>query len=82
MENLGQELAAHLAALLADGFVPPLHIAGLAINGEAFVLSYVHGDEGLHPDWRLEPRATLMLPLNLMVVDSDGKAARLSIDPQ
>ena len=76
-EDLTQAMAECLQTLLGEGFEPPLHVAGVAINGSAFLATYLVGEESLVAQFRLEPDGDFQPPVNMMFVDSRGEAARL-----
>ena len=79
MDDLVQAMAECLQSLLDSGFEAPLHVAGVARNGSAFVVTYELTKDGLEPTFRLEPNGAFALPVNMMFVDQRGEAARLVI---
>jgi len=62
-----------------NGFAPPLQVATVGANGNASITSF-KGESGvLDARYRFADEGIMTLPLNMMVVDSRGEAARLLI---
>jgi hypothetical protein len=79
---LTQALSVALKHCLGNGFVRPLHIAAIAVNGAVTVFRYeVDGDQQtIKP--LVEHRAkngALVLPVNIIVTDARGEAAHMVI---
>jgi hypothetical protein len=77
---LTNEFAEALSSLLASGYKLPLTLAGISVNGVAFVATYTQLDaDSLECEFKLEPKGYMKIPINLMVVDARGEAARVVI---
>jgi hypothetical protein len=85
MDNAEMELAKSLAGALeqclAIGFQTPLHVAAIAVNGAGMVVRYDQVEQGLaaHHLADFVGEDGLTLPINLMITDTRGEAARIVI---
>ena len=80
MDKLAAHIASVLDTLLDDGFVLPIHVAGLGRNGAAVVLTYNQNGDDVVPSFTLDPTGPMAIPINLMFTDARGEAARVVID--
>lgn len=76
-EDLSETLAASLETLIQTGFQSPLRVAGIAMNGIMFLLTLEPEGDHHQGQWQLEPSGDLTTPINVMIVDKTGNAARL-----
>jgi hypothetical protein len=77
---LRRELFAEVVAELVDarGFVPPLSMVGVADDGSMFGVRFTQDDGQLKPELVCQyVEVQFGLPMNVMVVDNAGKAARV-----
>jgi hypothetical protein len=84
-DQLALDMHLILTECLQNGFVLPLIAACIAVNGGVFVLRYT-ADEGggLRAEslaQHNEAGAMMVLPINIMVSDARGEAARVFIGP-
>ncbi len=83
MNPLTQTIGLILTDCLENGFVLPLYVAAIAVNGAVLVFRYTAADEGgLKREVLAEHEtadAMLALPINVMVVDARGEAARIVV---
>ena len=82
--QLGGYLSDCISELLKRGFDPPLYFTCIAVNGCMVYGRYrwVEGEEGMHCDLFAShtPESAFAFPINLMVVNQRGKAARVLVD--
>ena len=84
MTGLAAALAEVLAELLGRGFELPIYAGVVSANGCAMWLVYVANDRGgLDVKTLAEglPHKNMMLPINIMLVDSRGEAAPVVVPP-
>lgn len=84
MSPLGEGLAEVLSTLLEHGFEPPIHVGVVSRNGCAMWFVYVANEQGsLDAKMLAEfaPHVTMTLPINIMLVDACGEAARVVLRP-
>lgn len=78
------ELSAMMEQLLAAGFEPPFYLAVIAKNGEMGLGVWKEGRTGAGLDFQLLASHSLsgefVLPINMMIVDHRGEAARIVFD--
>jgi hypothetical protein len=81
-DPLTRAMGEMLGDCLDHGFVPPLYVSCVAVNGSVYVARFTEeGSRGLEA----EPWAEhfvgegLMLPINVMISDTRGEAARMVI---
>jgi hypothetical protein len=84
-DALAQELGQMLRDALDQGFLPPLYVASVGVNGSAMVFRYDAPDHapGLTATVLCEhiTGGFMAMPINLMLVDQTGRAAHVVIDP-
>jgi hypothetical protein len=81
---LARAIGEALQQLLEKGFEWPLHAAAVGVNGSAIVLRYNADGEGPRVQCLAEyepPNAMMDLPINIMISDARGEAARIVIGP-
>ena len=80
-ENLTFEIGKTIEKLLHSGFEAPLHWATISVNGCVLAGCYAVSGEGLVCKITTQylPQKIFICPLNMMVVDSKGLAALISI---
>ena len=68
-----------LETFLEKGWKLPFHFAGIATNGAMVMGSYEAGEDGLDCQIRGSycPSGNFALPVNWMVTDQEGQAARV-----
>ena len=72
-----------ISKLVADGREPPFHAAIIGAHGEFSMMRYeVTADGKILSEILAESKGDLATPLNLLLVDSKGEAARLAITGQ
>ena len=76
-------LSEFLATMLQEGFVLPFTMAAIAANGSVYVIRYGQGETGLVPTHLAEhvDGQGFKTPVNLVLVDSRGEAARMVVRP-
>jgi hypothetical protein len=77
-----EQIAEALGAVLEDGFVAPLHVACVARNGSLHYARYVLNDGGgldLEVLSSHDENGMFVFPINVVIVDSEGDAARVVI---
>lgn len=86
MRDLVEQIQAALEQVLATGFVLPIHVAAVGSNGAGCLLTYQPCDDGLMPEFHYLHQGEMIAPVNMMLVDSRGEAARVvfraGVDPQ
>ena len=84
MEDFGEHLRNVLVTCLENGMQAPLTLTAVAVNGDALVIRYTRSEshEGFDAEVLAEPPEGkgLALPINIMIVDSGGEAARVLIE--
>jgi hypothetical protein len=74
-------MAAILETCLAQGFIPPLYVCAVSVNGAVLAtqFAYTADEEGMEATVLAEhsPKPGFMLPINMMITDSTGEAARV-----
>lgn len=84
MDNdLSKSIAAVIEGCLEKGMQLPFHLAVVAINGSAIVARYTEAnDEGLDCEILAQhyENGAFKLPINWMIVDATGEAARVTIE--
>ena len=89
LKTLPNRLAEVLTECLNTGMVPPFIVASISPNGGVYVMRYVAAESGLKAEplvVKVEPLAEhavepgLLLPINIMIVDQTGEAARVVIN--
>jgi hypothetical protein len=83
---LRRTIGGFLGEYMENAFVLPLHVAVIAVNGSAVVFRYTAADGGggLQTDVLAEyndPNGMMVLPINIMIGDARGEAARVFIGP-
>ena len=74
-------------ACLERGLVVPLHLCAVSVNGAVLVVRYSESEEdedSIDAEVVVQhyPDAGVQLPINMMITDADGDAARvLLVDP-
>jgi hypothetical protein len=84
MKPFGEALGEVLGALLEHGFELPIHVGIVSRNGCAMWFVYVANDQGSLDAKSLAefvPHEMMTLPINIMLVDSCGEAARVLLRP-
>ncbi len=78
--KLQEQLSQLLVACLERGMQLPFIVAAVAINGATVVARYTQGDKGLDAQVIEEyaQAGEFRLPINMMVVDAEGNAARIA----
>jgi len=82
-----EQLADIINACLERGFVLPLHLCAVSVNGAVIVVRYSESEEdedSIDAEVVVQhyPDAGVQLPINMMITDADGDAARvLLVDP-
>jgi len=82
-----EQLADIINACLDRGFVLPLHLCAVSVNGAILVVRYSESEEdeeSIDGEVVVQhfPEAGSQLPINMMITDADGNAARvLLVDP-
>ena len=73
------DIATALTQLIEAGFEPPLYVASVALNGTLIYGVYRKVKRHLEYEVLAEHRVNdeMVLPVNLMVVDRHGEAARV-----
>ena len=81
MEALANEIGEMLNTCLEKGMVLPFIVVSVSTNGSVLVLRYEQGDEGLDAVPLAEHfvQPGFDLPINCMLVDQVGDAARIVI---
>ena len=80
--SLGKALGGFLDQLLAEGFTLPFRVAAIPRQGTMFLGEYRQQPAGVECTILAEHEAGVMvLPINFVVVDSTGAAARVVIEP-
>ena len=79
MEELSRRLGEFLAQCLDGGFVLPFHVTAVGVNGGMLFFRAVEGDDGLDITLLAQHDAGLTTPINLMIIDATGSAARVVI---
>lgn len=83
VDNLVQQLRGALERAMAMGFELPLFFAIISANGEIYAGCYESSASGPHLDCRMlvqhTPTGYLVAPINMMLVDRRGEAARVLI---
>lgn len=74
-----EQFAEALREMLARGFELPFTAAAIGANGSAYLFRFEPDDNGLRPDTLAEhiEGGVFALPVNMMIVDSRGEAARV-----
>ncbi len=84
MEDFSEHLGDVLVTCLENGMQAPLTLAAVAVNGGVLVFRYTWSEshEGFDAEMLVEhPEGKgLALPINIMIVDSGGEAARVLIE--
>ena len=82
-EDLTEQFGNMLETCLKNGMQAPLTLAVVAVNGSVLVIRYVWSEshEGFDAEYLAEhlEGKSFALPINIMVVDSGGEAARVLI---
>jgi hypothetical protein len=79
MNDLEESLREALAACVARGMALPFIVTAVAKNGSLFAMR-VRGDESPGEEIVMSSNGDgFTLPINIMVVDADGEAARVLI---
>ena len=82
-----EQLADIINACLERGLVLPLHLCAVSVNGAVLVVRYSESEEdedSIDAEVVVQhyPDAGVQLPINMMITDADGDAARvLLVDP-
>jgi len=82
-----EQLADIINACLERGFVLPLHLCAVSVNGAVIVVRYrasEEDEESIDGEVVVQhsPDAGVQLPINMMMTDADGDAVRvLLVDP-
>ena len=82
-----EQLADIINACLDRGFVLPLHLCAVSVNGAVLVVRYSQSEEdedSIDGEVVMQhsPEAGAQLPINMMITDAAGAAARaLLVDP-
>jgi hypothetical protein len=82
-----EQLADIINACLDRGFVLPLHLCAVSVNGAVLVVRYSQSEEdedSIDGEVVMQhsPEAGSQLPINMMITDAAGAAARvLLVDP-
>lgn len=79
-EFLGTALGECLNMCIAKGFELPYHVVALGLNGSLLAARYFQGaDEQVQVEFLAEhyEDGTIVSPINVLVVDARGEAARL-----
>jgi hypothetical protein len=83
-EQLKQFIRDALQSAADDGYEPPYYLAVVGINGETIVMQFDYQEETDNFKARTlceaSPDGLMMLPINGMLVDSQGRASHLRID--
>jgi hypothetical protein len=79
MEELQEDIAEILSHCIDKGMKLPLILCSIGINGSVLV---VRVNDGREPDTLAEylENDAFNLPINIMVIDRDGEAARVVIN--
>ena len=81
--DIASKMGALLKRLLAEGWQPPFHVCGVGTNGAMMGFHMVTdpdaGDLRAEEAFNHSPPEGLVLPINIMVTDPRGEAARLVI---
>ncbi len=84
MEDFSEHLGDVLVTCLENGMQAPLTLAAVAVNGGVLVIRYTWSEslEGFDAEVLAEPPEGkgLAMPINIMIVDSGGEAARVLIE--
>jgi len=77
-----EQWAAIINACLDRGFVLPLHLCAVSVNGAVLVVRYSQSEEdeeSIDGEVVVQhfPDAGAQLPINIMITDADGDAARV-----
>ena len=77
-----EQLADIINACLERGFVLPLHLCAVSVNGAVLVVRYSESEddeESIDGEIVVQhgPAAGAQLPINMMITDADGEAARV-----
>ena len=77
-----EQLADIINACLERGFVLPLHLCAVSVNGAVLVVRYSESEEdeeSIDGEVVVQhfPAAGAQLPINMMITDADGDAARV-----
>ena len=82
-----EQLADIINACLERGLVLPLHLCAVSVNGAVSVVRYSESEDDedsidAEVVVQHDPDAGVQWPINLMMTDADGEAARvLLVDP-
>ncbi len=78
---LNEAIAQFLAAALDRGFEMPLYIAAISSNGSVYIGRYDPGPGDLNPVRLAEHTegAGFILPINMMLTDTNGNVARMAV---
>jgi len=70
-----------LGVCIERGFVLPFHAAAVGVNGSTIVVRYLATDAGIAPEVLAEhyESEVFAAPVNIMIVDARGEAARVLI---
>ena len=77
--DLGNWLGEVLYECEKRGMQMPFLIVGVGINGSVTVLRHSLDDDSDEMEVIVEPTGEFMLPLNIMIVDAKGEAARAAV---
>jgi hypothetical protein len=75
------QMAAILTACLEQGFVPPLYVCAVSVNGAVLATRFAYTADGERKEATFlaehAPAPGFILPVNIMVTDTRGEAARV-----
>jgi hypothetical protein len=84
LSQLGGYLSQCINELLNRGFEPPFYFSCVAVNGAMVYGRYagIEGQEGMECDLLAShtPESGFAMPINLMIVDQRGEAARVLLN--
>ena len=84
LDPLARAMGEALEACLKLGFELPLHAVAVGLNGSVLAVRYVAAEGGglaAQPLAEYFENAQFTAPVNIMIVDASGEAARVIIGP-
>ncbi len=84
LPNNPTDISSFLTECVNKGFLPPLHVAIVGVNGSALVCRYTFTEKGDQLNGETlttydDGSGGLSTPINIMISDARGEAARVTI---